>query len=137
MSYAIAEALQRGVYGVLSADAGLTALVGTDIYDAAPATAPVPSLYVSLGPEDVRARNDQTGDGAIHRFTVSVVSDTAGFASAKQVAVAISDALHATTPALTRGRIVHLNFERARARRIGADQQRQIDLRFVARVEDD
>ena len=45
------------------------------------------------------------------------------------------DALDDAPLTLSRGRIVFLRFERARADRKGRD--RQIDLRFRARVEDD
>ena len=37
---------------------------------------------------------------------------------------------------MARGRVVSLNFERARARRTNPEQRRQIELRFAARVED-
>ncbi len=60
MSYGVSAALQEAVYQQLQGDAVLAGLVGTDIFDAAPAGA-VPSIYVSLGPEDVRDRSDQTG----------------------------------------------------------------------------
>ncbi|MFT7310839.1 MAG: hypothetical protein ACI853_001332 [Paracoccaceae bacterium] len=135
MSYAVSAALQKGIFGVLSADPVIASSVGSAIFDATPAGS-VPGLYISLGPEEASARNDKSCDGALHRFVVSVVSDAAGFQTAKEVAVAVSDALHGAIPALERGRIVSLNFERAKASRIGPDEKRQIDLRFAARVED-
>ena len=46
------------------------ALVGGAIYDVVPA-GEVPSIYVSLGPEDVRDASDQTGSGAEHRFAIA------------------------------------------------------------------
>ena len=98
---------------------------------------PVPETYVSLGPEDVRDRSDADGAGALHRFTVSVISEARGFAAAKSVAGAVGDALLNGELALGRGRLVGLWFERASARRSGrAGQVRRIDLRFRARVED-
>jgi len=135
MSYGASAALQAAVYQRLLADAGVSALVGGDIYDAVPPGTP-PGTYVSLGAEEARARGDGTGQGALHRFTVSVVSDAAGFGTAKAVAAAISDALQDAELALTRGVLVSLNFERARARRVGEGDQRRIDLRFAARVDD-
>lgn len=137
MSYALAEPLQAAVYQLLSADAALAALVGGAIYDGLPA-GPVPELYVSLGDEAVRDRSDSAGAGALHRFTVSVISEAQGFAAAKAVAAAICDALEGAAPGLSRGRLVGLWFERASARRSGsAGQIRRIDLIFRARVEDD
>lgn len=136
MSYAMAGALQAAVYQLLAADTALAALVGDAIYDGLPAGA-VPETYVSLGPEAVRDRSDREGAGAQHRFTVSVLSEAQGFASAKAVAAAVCDALEGAVPALHRGRVVGIWFERARARRTGsAGQIRRIDLNFRARVED-
>ncbi|MEO8531243.1 MAG: DUF3168 domain-containing protein [Deltaproteobacteria bacterium] len=133
MSYAIAAALQAAVFQKLTGDVTLTGLVGTDIYDALP-PGTVPVLYVSLGPEDVKDRSDQTGPGAEHFFTVSVISDAAGFQTAKQVAAAISDALHNATLTLSRGYLTGLWFYQAAARRVGNGSTRRIDLKFRARV---
>ncbi|GAB5436701.1 DUF3168 domain-containing protein [Falsiruegeria mediterranea] len=136
MSYGAAAALQSAVYDLLQADTAIEALVGDAIYDALPAGT-LPQTYVLLGPEDVRDASDQTGQGARHRFTVTVMSEASGFASAKQLAVAIGDALRNASLTLTRGRVVGLWFERATARKTGSTGQfRQIDLRFHARVED-
>ncbi len=135
MSYGMAAALQEAVFQVLLADAALGALVGTDIFDAAPPGA-VPPIYVSLGPEEVSDGSDQTGRGAVHEFTVSVVSQAAGFKTAKQAAAAVSDALLGASLVLTRGRVVYLNFLRAKAARVQGADQRRIDLRFAARLED-
>lgn len=135
MSYAISAALQAAVYSHLSADAALAALVGGAIYDAVPAGA-LPETYVSLGPEEVRDASDLSGAGADHDFAVSVVTTAAGFQTAKTVAVAISDALAAPPPVLTRGRIVALWFLRAEARRTRDGTARRIDMKFRARVEE-
>jgi len=136
MSYGMAAALQTAVYQHLLADTGVSALVGAAIYDAVPA-GELGETYVSLGPEDVRDSSDKSGVGAIHRFTVSVVTQTAGFSAAKEIAAAITDALGDTSLTLERGRLVGLWFERASARRSGrAGRIRRIDLRFRARLED-
>ncbi len=92
MSYAASAALQEAVYQRLTGDTTLSALVGGAIYDALP-TGTLPATYVTLGPEDARDRSDRSGGGAWHRFIVSVVTETAGFHGAKQVAAAINDAL--------------------------------------------
>ena len=135
MSYANAFALQVAVYNALTNDAPLAGLVGSAIFDAFPA-GPLPDLYVSLGPETVRDRSDNSGGGSLHRFDVSVVAGSGGFARAKDVAAAVSDVLLAPL-SLAQGTLVYLNFERAVARRTGtAGALRQIDLRFRARVED-
>jgi len=135
MSYGIAAALQQAVYQRLSGDPALAALVGGAIYDALP-PGPLPPTYVALGPEDVRARGDGSGQGAWHRFIVSVVTDEAGFHGAKQAAGAVSDALIDAPLTLSRGRLVALHFGRARARREGTGALRRIDLTFRARVQE-
>ncbi|GAB4283448.1 MAG: DUF3168 domain-containing protein [Roseovarius sp.] len=133
MSYGMAAALQEAVYQRLAGDAALAALVGDAIFDAPP-PGPVPHIYVALGPEEVRARADGSGQGAWHRFTVSVIATRAGFQAAKEVAGAVSDALIDAPLALSRGQLVGLQFERAQARREGRGDRRRIDLRFRARV---
>ncbi|MEP2028941.1 MAG: DUF3168 domain-containing protein [Paracoccaceae bacterium] len=135
MSYSVSAALQAAVYQALAGDGPLNSLVGTAIYDAIP-TGTLPATYVTLGPESVRDKSDQTGYGAEHKFTISVVTETSGFSTAKAAAAAVSDVLHDADFGLSRGRLVALRFDRATARRTGTAGTRQIDLRFSARVED-
>ncbi|HQU69228.1 MAG TPA: DUF3168 domain-containing protein [Albidovulum sp.] len=135
MSYSVGAALQAAVYQRLAADTALDALVAGAIYDSVP-PGPVAGTYVSLGPEDVRDASDQIGRGAVHEFTVSVVTDQAGFQSAKTVAAAVSDALSDADLVLARGRLVGLWFLSARARRVEKADIRRIDLTFRARVEE-
>ncbi|MCU9848715.1 DUF3168 domain-containing protein [Defluviimonas sp. WL0024] len=135
MSYGAAAALQAVIYQTLTADPALDALVSGAIYDAVP-PGTVTGTYVSIGPEDVRDASDQVGRGAFHEFTVSIVTDQAGFQNAKAVAAAVSDALTDATPVLARGRLVGLWFLSARARRVEKADVRRIDLMFRARVED-
>lgn len=136
MSYAVAEALQSAVYGRLAGDAALGALVGTAIYDSLPAGT-LPGLYVTLGPESVRDRSDQSGGGARHDLTISVLSEAGGFAAAKAAAAAVNDALSAGPLALSRGRVVTLGFARAKALRVEGGTMRRIDLTFRVRTQDD
>lgn len=135
MSYGQSSALQAAVYDALLADTGVTALVGAAVYDALP-TGTLPPLYIALGPEIARDKSDKTGRGAEHEFTVSVVTDTAGFANAKAAAGAVSDALVDADLTLTRGRLVGLQFYRAKAARVGTGTTRRINLTFRARLED-
>src|SRR6056297_548191 len=134
MSYAVAAALQGAVYQRLQGDAGLSVLVGDRVYDAVP-KGRLPDLYVALGPERAVDASDKTGRGAWHEFVVSVISDDAGFQSAKEVSAAVCDALIDADLGLERGRLVALNFKRAVAQREKAGRRR-VDLIFRARVED-
>ncbi|MGJ8610791.1 MAG: DUF3168 domain-containing protein [Octadecabacter sp.] len=136
MSYGVSAALQTAVYQALVADSALSALVGSDIYDAFP-SGTLPALYVALGPELVKDRSDKTGNGALHEFTVSVVTDNAGFSTAKQAAAAVSDVLVDADLTLSRGALVGLSFYRAKAVRVGTADERRIDLTFRAIVQDD
>lgn len=135
MSYVLSEPLQAAVFQALSNDAPLVALVGTAIYDAIP-SGTLPTLYITLGPETVQDASDVTGTGAVHQFTVTVITETPGFATAKQAAAAVSEVLHDADLTLSRGRLVSLLFERATAGRVDGGTARTIDLRFRARVED-
>ena len=135
MSYALAGPVQAAVLARVKANPTVAGLVGNAVFDAAPPGA-LPALYISLGPEVVRDRSDKSGAGAEHEFTVTVVSDAAGFASAKAVAGAVSDALVDADLVLSRGRLVGLWFLRAKAVRVGTAERRRIDLTFRARVED-
>ena len=135
MSYAMAEALQGAIYAQIQGDVAVSSLIGSAVFDAVP-TGSLPETYAVLGAETVLDRSDKTAAGAEHRLTISVISDAAGFATAKAVAVAISDALEGADLSLTRGRLVFLKFDRAVARREGSGNTRRIDLRFRARVED-
>lgn len=135
MSYGMAAGLQAAIYQRLVQDAALSALVGGAIHDAVP-SGRVPPLYVTLGPEEVRERGDGSAGGALHRFAVTVVSESAGFQQAKAVAGAVSDALVGAELMLVRGQVTRLSFLRARARRETAGQARRIDLTFQARVDD-
>ena len=134
MSYAGAAALQAAVYQRLRASSELDTLIGDAISDAAPPGA-VTGTYVSLGPEDVLDASDMTGDGALHDFVISVVTDEAGFQSAKAVAAAVSDSLVDATLILARGTLIGLWFVKAKARRVGTASTRRIDITFRARVE--
>jgi hypothetical protein len=136
MTFALSGPLQAAVYTALYSDAPLTALVGNNIYDAVPPGTP-PATYVRLGSETVVDASDGSGAGAVHRLTVSVITTDPGFAGAKDVAAAVSDALHEANLTLERGHLVSLRFERASATRTEGGGTRQIDLRFRARVSDD
>ncbi|MFO1175466.1 MAG: DUF3168 domain-containing protein [Paracoccaceae bacterium] len=135
MSYGAAAALQAAIYQRLRADTALDALVGGAIYDAAPPGV-TGGTYVSIGPEVVRDASTKTERGAEHEFSVSVVTDAAGFQAAKAAAVAVSDALTGATLVLARGNLVGLWFLRARARRVENADTRRIDLFFKARIDD-
>lgn len=134
MSYAMSAALQAAVFQRLSGDVTLSTLTGGQIHDSLP-QGTLPPLYVTLGAETARDASDGSGDGAWHDFTVAVITDEAGFSSAKEAAAAASDALHEADLVLSRGRLVSLRFHKARARREKGGLRR-VEMTFRARVED-
>lgn len=136
MTYGVASALQMAVYQQLADDPGIAALVGTSIFDALP-SGTLPPLYIVLGSENARDASDKTGGGAVHEFTVTIVTESAGFSSAKVTAAAVSDALVDADLVLTRGALISLNFYKAKAARVGTGDVRQINMIFRARVADD
>ena len=137
MSYAGSEALQRAVYQRLIANPGVTAQVGTEIYDAAPPidAAAQPEVYIHFGSERVRDVGSQTSRSARHDFSIFVQAGTTGFLRAKAAAGAVCDALIDAEMPLSRGELVGLSFVSAEARRGPAPTRRQIELRFRATID--
>jgi hypothetical protein len=132
MSYGQAASLQAAVYAHLT---GLPALAGYPVVDAVP-NGQAAGTFVLIGAEEVRDLSDVSGAGAEHRFVVSVISEAAGFSTAKDLAAVISDALIGVPLVLDRGRLIGLAFQRAVARRRDDGRVRRIDLTFRARVEE-
>lgn len=134
MTYTMSEGLQRAVYQRLSDDVDVASLVGSAIFDAAPAIPP--DLFVALGPEKVRSLTDATGRGAVHEVQISVVTRQNGYSGAKALAAAISAALEDAPLPMSRGRVVSIRFLRAQARRDEGEAIRRIDLWFRARLDE-
>ena len=133
MTYALSESLQAAVYDKLVNDPVIGDLTSGAVFDLVPQRAP--DLFVAIGPERVEGVADRSGEGAIHRIMVSVVTRREGYLSAKKVAAAISDALLDGHLALKRGRLVSIRFLRADARRDRTLAARRIDLWFRARTD--
>jgi hypothetical protein len=131
----MAAALQAAIYQRLRGSSDLDALVGDAVFDAVPAGA-APGLYVLIGPEEVLDRSDKSGAGAEHRFTVSVVSDAAGFQAAKTAAVAMSDALADPGWCCRAGGWWGCGSSRRWRSGPVPAEARRIDLTFRARVEE-
>jgi len=134
MSYRLAAALQAAVYGCLSAEPALAAVA---VLDAPPPSSSPTGTFVLLGPEEMRDLSDVSGLGAEHRFTISVISDAAGFLEAKTIAGAVCSALTAASLSITGGHVLALACLGARARRLREGGVRRIDVLFRARVEID
>lgn len=131
MSYRIAAALQSAIYAHLTS---VPALAGVPVYDAIPSGGSV-GTYVLIGPETVIDKSDRSGGGAEHQMVLSVITDAAGFLSAKAVAANVSAALEDAGLALATGRLVSMAFHKAVAKRLEEGAVRRVDLTFRARVE--
>ncbi len=135
MSYAVSEALQAAVFTALTGDAGVSALVGSNIFDAVPSGV-LPSLYISLGEEKSQNASSKTSAGASHDFAVDIHGDVAGFQAVKALAAAVCDALIDANLSLARGSLTSLQFKFARATKGVSPDQRVINLTFRAYVSD-
>ncbi|RMD92833.1 MAG: DUF3168 domain-containing protein [Alphaproteobacteria bacterium] len=135
MSVVTSQPLQAAIYARLSQDAALAAIVGADIFDAPPA-GPLPGIFVLIGEEVVRDVSDGSARASEHDLTISVQTDAAGFAAAKQAAAAIVDALDGAALTLSRGRLIDIRFHSARSLRDAGAGARRTEVRFRARVED-
>jgi hypothetical protein len=88
----VSLAMQDAIVAALRADAGVSALVGTRIYDRVPMNAERP--YVSLGPAQVTEDRIDCIDGSEVFQQVTAFSEAPGFAECKTIANAIRSALH-------------------------------------------
>jgi hypothetical protein len=135
MSYATAAALQTALFQHLATDIALQGALDGAIYDAVPPATP-PATYVLLGTEEATDRSDQLASAVEYRLTISVVTNATGFLPCKTIAALICDRLAQPLPALARGHLVGLWFDRAEARKVASGRIRRVDLRFRARLDD-
>jgi len=134
MSYGISAALQAAVFTAISGDAAVVALVGTAVFDAPPVSPG--TTYILLGEDVAKDRSSGSHKGATLDFEVNIISDVAGFSTAKTVAAAVCDVLIDADMTLSRGALVNLKFLKSRARRGVSPEQRRIGLVFRAILDD-
>ena len=98
--------LQKALVARLKADTGVTALVGTRVYDLPP---PEPSYpYISLGPDQTVPDRADCYDGKEVTLQVDAWSRSIGFPEVKRIAEAICAALDDAPLSLTGQRLVDL-----------------------------
>lgn len=134
MSYQFAHALQFVVYQTLLVHQPLTALVGTNIFDAVP-TGTIAETYILVGEDKAVDRSDLTGQLARHDLTIQIVSSANGYSDAKRVAGAVCDALEAIQINLSTDNVRQVQFRSAHARRDTGAGERRIDLKYRALVD--
>jgi hypothetical protein len=108
--------LQQSVFAALSADAGLTALIGPDrVFDDVPQATPLP--YITLG--RIAAQDWSTGGeyATEHVFTVHVWSAARGKKETHEILSAIRAVLHDQPLAVAGHSLINLRHERSEIRR--------------------
>ncbi|MCP4307787.1 MAG: DUF3168 domain-containing protein [bacterium] len=86
-------ALQKLIHDQLIADAGVSALVGSRIYDAVPQSAQVP--YISFGPDVLVNVDAECIAANEHSFQIDIWSeDPSGYAECKRIGSAVRLALN-------------------------------------------
>lgn len=126
--------LQKAVVAALTADGGLTALLGGPrIYNDVPRGAELP--YVTLGESTVRDWSTGTDDGHEHLMTVSVWSRANGEREVHQILAAIEAVLHDAPLPMTSVRLVNLRHEFSEVRRDADGETSRGLARFRAATE--
>ncbi len=129
-----ALALQQAVFALLSADAGLAALLGgARIYDHVPRATDAP--YVHLGEIAVRDNSTATEAGAEIVFAIVAWSREPGRGQALAIAEAVIALLHDQPLALDGHQLVNLRHTATQTSRGDATSGRRALMRFRAVTE--
>ncbi|GAA0548092.1 hypothetical protein FHS83_000951 [Rhizomicrobium palustre] len=125
-------ALQRAIFAALSADAAVTALIGTRIYDGVPAAAPLP--YLVLGESEERDASSDT-PATRHALRLTIWSRGGGTREVKEIAGAVIAVLHGAALTLSGHRLIDLAFTSAEYGRQSNGTATRAVLRFSAFTE--
>ena len=109
-------ALQQAIYAAISADAGLTALIGPPrLHDDVPQGTAYP--YLTLGQSSLNDWSTGTHAGEEHILTLHVWSRASGRRETHEIMGALRSALHDQALTLAGHRLVNLRHEFSDARR--------------------
>ncbi len=109
-------ALQQAIFAALTADTGLTSLLGGNrVYDDVPARAEFP--YVTFALTNERDWGTGSEDGSEHLLTLHVWSRGSGRRQAHEIMGALRRVLHDAALTLTGYRLVNLRHEFSETRR--------------------
>lgn len=101
--------LQQAIFGALTNDAGVTALVGGRVYDSVPQDASFP--YLTVGDSTVIPFDTKDEPGQEHRVVMHAWSRYAGRKEAKQILAAVYDRLNRATLTVSGYGVVLILFE--------------------------
>ena len=89
-----ANELQAAIYGLLTTDSEVQALVDTRVYDQPP-SANVAAPYITFGPSDETQDDSACIQSAEHSLQIDVWSEKkGGFKECKEITFAVKQALH-------------------------------------------
>jgi hypothetical protein len=129
-----AAELQKAIFGALSAETGLAAVVGTRIFDHAPANVAFP--YITFGRTSVYDWSTATESGTEQLFTLHVWSKGKGKKEALEIMDLAREALHDAALELEGHSLVNLRLEFSEARYDDRNEAHHGVLRFRAVVEE-
>lgn len=125
--------LQGAVVARLKADAALSALVGSRIYDAPPS--PVVFPYVTQGEAQTIRADITCLSGSEIYLTIHAWSQAEGYPEVKRIADAVVEALHMAPLLLATNRLISLMHQNTRTFRDQDDVTNHSVIEFVARTE--
>lgn len=126
--------LQQAIHAALSADAGLTGLLGGPrIYNEVPRGAELP--YVTIGESTVRDWSTGSEDGHEHFLTIMAWSRANGEREVQRILAAVDAVLHDAALTVSGVRLVNLRREFSEVRRDSDGETSRGLLRFRAVTE--
>jgi len=128
-----AAELQKAIFAALGANAALTSVVGTRIFDHAPANAAFP--YITFGRTSVYDWSTGTESGTEQLFTLHVWSKSKGKKEVLEIMELARETLHDAALELEAHRLVNLRLEFSEARYDDRNEAHHGLLRFRAVTE--
>jgi len=125
--------LQGAVVARLKADAEVTALIGTRVYDRVPDNGTFP--YVSFGPEQVLSVDADCITGFEINMQIDAWSRSMGFPEVKRIAEAVRASLHGYDLAIADNALVSFEHRQTRIFRDPDGLTNHAAIEFVAIVE--
>jgi hypothetical protein len=126
-------ALQQAIFAALSADAGVTALIGARLFDAVPREAAFP--YAVIGDDAETNWSTATEDGSEHIAAIDVWSRGGGHKESKLIADAIRSALDGAALSPTGQVLTGIRYQGADFARLDDGETYRATLHFRAVME--